>query len=141
MTLSIAARLGEWGGRAADTGLPAQFIRYAFVGVAQNTTAFALYLGLTACGSGPKTAMTLVFVAGTCATFYFNKSWSFRSRASCGPALLKYFALYGFAYVLNWLGIWLLVDKFGYAHEWVQLALILAIAVFLFSSLRLWVFR
>ena len=141
VTLSIAARLGGWGGRAAGSGLSAQFIRYAFVGIAQNTAAFALYLGLTAYGSGHKTAMTLVFVAATCATFYLNRSWSFRSRASCGPALLKYFALYGLAYALNWLGIWLLVDKFGYPHEWVQLALIFATAVFLFVSLRIWVFR
>ena len=121
--------------------LSVQFLRYATVGLVVNLTGYLLYLSLTWCGIGHKTAMTLLFFCATFITFFVNRSWSFQSTARSGTALTKYVSLYGCGYVLNWLGMWLLVDTLGYPHHWVQLVMIFVVAVFLFANLRLWVFE
>jgi putative flippase GtrA len=121
--------------------LPVQFLRYVVVGLAQNAVAFLIYVELTAVGIGHKTAMTLLFVSAVLVTFFINHTWSFRSASNRGPALWKYCTVYIAGYTLNWLGMWILVDRLGYPHQYVQLALIFCIAIFLFYNFRLWVFR
>lgn len=85
------------------------------VGLAQNTVAF-FYLELTAVGIGHKTDDTAVFFS-VLVTFFVNHTWSFRSASSRGSALAKYCVVYIAGYTLNWIGMWILVNRLGYRHQ------------------------
>jgi putative flippase GtrA len=121
--------------------IEAQFLRYAVVGLASNGLLFLLYLGLTGLGMGHKTAMTLLYAAGVLQTFVFNKRWSFRHGGAATPALVRYAAAYGIGYVVNYIALLVLVDRWGLPHQWVQFFMVGFIAVMLFALQRYWVFR
>jgi len=99
------------------------------------------YPALTLTGMGHKTAMTLLYVVGVLLTFLFNRKWSFRHADAASPAMLRYFAVYGFGYVLNLFVLLVLVDHLRLPHEIVQGVMIFALAVMLFLLQRYWVFR
>lgn len=118
-----------------------QFLRYAIVGVVSNAVLYALYLFLTWAGVGPKIAMTLLYAFGVAQTFVFNRKWSFQHQGKGSPALVRYASAYGFGYLLNLIVLLVLVDQWGFPHQWVQGAMILILAVMLFLLQRYWVFR
>ena len=121
--------------------ISAQFIRYATVGLAANGVGYILYLALTSAGMGHKTAMTLLYAVGVSLTFLFNRNWSFRHDGEVSSAILRYFAIYGFGYVLNFFVLLVFVDHLHLPHEIVQGIMVLALAVMLFLLQRYWVFR
>ena len=118
-----------------------EFVRFATVGIVSNAALFLFYLLMTQLGMGHKLAATVAYALGVLQTFVFNRSWSFRHGGAAGPALGRYVAVYAFGYVLNLAALLLLVDRGGLPHEWVQGAVIIALAVFLFLLQKLWVFR
>ncbi len=121
--------------------ISAQFLRYAVVGLVSNGVLYLAYLALTWAGMGHKTAMTLLWAVGVLQTFIFNRNWSFRHDGAASPAMLRYFAIYGFGYVLNFFVLLVLVDYLHLPHEIVQGVMIFALAVMLFLLQRYWVFR
>jgi putative flippase GtrA len=118
-----------------------QFSRYAVVGLASNLLLYMLYLLMTSFGLGHKTAATVLYLMGTLVTFAFNRGWTFSHAGSVSPALIRYFLVYVGGYLVNLGSLYLLVDRFGMPHQAVQAALILIIAVGLFTAHKLWVFR
>ncbi|MBT9494938.1 MAG: GtrA family protein [Paucibacter sp.] len=118
-----------------------QLIRYGAVGLGSNLVGYLLYIGLTQLGIGPKTAMSILYVAGVAQTFLFNKKWTFRNSGSNGPALLRYCLSYGLGYIINLLVLVLTVDHWGWPHQWVQGAMIFILALLLFTLQKFWVFR
>lgn len=118
-----------------------QFIRYAVVGLVSNLIIYAIYIGLTRLGLGPKLAMSLLYVFGVMQTFVFNRKWSFGFDGAVAPALARYATLYALGYVINFLVLLLLVDQAGLPHQWVMAVLVLFMAVFLFMGQKFWVFR
>jgi len=118
-----------------------QLTRYALVGVANNTALYFAYLIMTALGVEPKTAMTLVYMIGGCIGFVGNRKWTFAHRGGASGAMLRYVLAHLSGYALNFLILFVFVDRLGYAHQWVQAAAILVVAVFLFIVLKFFVFR
>ena len=118
-----------------------QLLRYGIVGLASNALGYALYLGLSYAGLGPKLAMSLLYVLGMLQTFVFNKRWSFRHGGMHGQAFIRYIVTYGIGYFINLLALFVLVDRLGFPHQIVQAVLIVIIALFLFMLQKLWVFR
>jgi putative flippase GtrA len=118
-----------------------QLSRYAVVGLASNAIGYLLYLLLTLSGMGPKSAMSLLYIVGVAQTFFLNRSWSFEHREKFSSALLRYIVAYAFGYVLNLAALLLLVDTWGWPHQWVQGVMIFVIAGVLFLLQRYWVFR
>ena len=118
-----------------------QFLRYAVVGLASNLLLYLAYLGLTQLGVGYKTAMTILYLTGVCLTFAFNRNWTFKHQGHYTRSFIAYVAVYAFGYVLNLAVLFLLVDRLGYPHQWVQGFMILFLAVLLFSLQKLLVFR
>ncbi len=119
----------------------AQFTRYVIVGLVSNAILYLGYLALTAFGMGHKLAMTVLYVLGVCQTFFFNRSWSFQDSGRIQGAFVKYVTVYGTDYTINWSLLWLFVDELGLPHQVVQGILIFVVAVFIFLSLRFWVFN
>jgi putative flippase GtrA len=119
---------------------PAEFVRFATVGLVSNACLYLVYLGMTALGVGPKTAMTALYCVGVLQTFYFNKTWSFRHEGHWHRPLLLYWTTYIFGYALNLLSLFILVDLAGFNHQVVQGLMILLLAPALFLAQKLWVF-
>lgn len=85
--------------------------------------------------------LTRYAVVGVAQTFYFNRSWSFGYDGRASPAFVRYLAAYAFGYVLNLMALMLLVDRWGWSHQWVQGVMIFVLAGILFLLQRYWVFR
>lgn len=85
--------------------------------------------------------MTVAYILALLATFAVNRRWTFGAAGTRGPALARYLTVYGLAYVLNWIGLHLLVDRGGWPHAWTQAGLIGVVAVVSFLLQRCWVFR
>lgn len=117
-----------------------QLIRYVIVGVGSNLALYLFYIGLTSSGFGHKTAMTLLYAVGILQTYYFNRAWSFRHDGRVSTSFLRYISAYALGYVFNLAMLLLLVDRWGWPHQWVQGAMIVVIAGLLFLMQRYWVF-
>ena len=118
-----------------------QAIRFGIVGFASNLVLYLLYLGLTGLGVGHKFAMSLLYVVGVLQTFVFNKKWTFNHHGYRNVTLMRYISLYAVGYLINLGVLIVMVDQYGYQHEWVQVAMIFILALFLFVMQKLWVFR
>jgi putative flippase GtrA len=91
-------------------------------------------------GVGHKTAMTALFTVGVAQTFYFNRRWTFVSDSSSWVAFRKYLLIYSAAWLINLFALILFVDELGFAHELVQGAAVMGIAISLFMLQKFWVF-
>lgn len=118
-----------------------QSVRFLIVGIASNLVLYLVYLLITAAGVGHKLAMTLLFLAGTVQTFFFNKKWTFSHDGFYSSTFVKYASAYGSAYLMNLAALVIMVDRMGLPHQAVQGAMIIIVALLLFLLQRLWVFR
>jgi putative flippase GtrA len=85
--------------------------------------------------------MTVLYVTGVLMTFVFNRNWSFAHNGVISSALIRYLLIYFLGFVVNWLALYLLADRAGMPHEWVQGAMILLLAIGLFLLQKFWVFN
>lgn len=118
-----------------------QFFRYAVVGLCTNVLLFCIYLLITALGTGPKIAMTLLYVLGVIMSFVLNRRWSFAFKGGVPQSLIRYIIAYVAGYVLNLMLLLLLVDIQGWPHQYVQGGITFLLAIILFLLQKLWVFK
>lgn len=118
-----------------------QFARYCIVGLGSNLVLYLAYLGLTALGTAPKLAMSLLYGFGVLQTFVANKRWTFAHRGAHGTAFYRYCAAYAMGYLFNLAALHLLVDLQGYPHQIIQAIMIVLLAMMLFAAQKFWVFR
>lgn len=141
---SKSPRIVFWRSEVSDAGATSnillQFLRYGVVGVASNALLYVGYLGLTWAGVGHKSAMTLLYAIGVLQTFAFNRGWTFRHEGCARGTLWRYVTAYTLGYLLNLVGLVLLVDWVSWPHQIVQGVMILVVACFLFLLQRQWVF-
>jgi putative flippase GtrA len=116
------------------------FVRFVVIGIASNAVGYLCYLGFTRAGLGPKLSMTIVYALGVTQSFAFNRSWSFKYGGDAVPAFARYVATYFLGYVMNFVAMYVAVDRFGLPHAWVQLSMCCILAIGLFLMQRLWVF-
>ena len=117
-----------------------QLVRYALVGLASNLSGYLVYLLITYYGVEPKAAMTLVYVVGATTGFFGNRLWTFAHKGAALKSGIRYGMAHLLGYALNFLILSILVDRLGYAHQWVQAAAIGVVAGFLFILFRGYVF-
>ena len=118
-----------------------ELVRFGVVGLTSNVIIFCFYLGLTGVGVGHKISMSLLFAVSSILTFVVNKKWTFRQKLFSQFSLIKYIIIYSFAYSINLMAMFFLVDKFGYSHQIVQGVMIVTLSAILFPLLKFWVFR
>lgn len=118
-----------------------QLFSYALVGILSNIAVYSVYLVFTYLGASPKITMTLLYSVGAAVGFVGNRSITFKDQGCLLGTGLRYIIAHSCGYLIN-LGILIMmVDKFGYAHQWVQAFAILVVAVFLFLVFKFFVFR
>ena len=118
----------------------AQLIRYVFVGIVNNLAGYLVYLLVTYLGVAPKLTMTLLYGVGAAVGYIGNRSLTFAHKGSLLGSSIRYFIAHCFGYFINLAILIILVDKFGYAHQWVQAIAIFVVASFLFMAFKLFVF-
>lgn len=117
-----------------------QLLRYAAVGVGSNVAGYLAYLALTWLGTGPKLAMTCLYVLGASVSFVANRAWTFAHRGSIGASALRFAIAHALGYLLNLSILVVFVDHLGFPHQAVQAVAIVVVALFLFALFRAFVF-
>jgi putative flippase GtrA len=84
--------------------------------------------------------MTVVYMIGVTQTFIVNRNWVFYSSQASHRQFLRYIAVYGAGYIINWSILYVAVDLFRENHLIAQCASILIVALFSFLMLKKFVF-
>jgi putative flippase GtrA len=119
-----------------------QFVRYAAVGLSLNATMYVVYLIITARYFTPFEAVFLLYPLSTLVGFYAHRELTFKINSDRYKFFdfLKYIFFYILGLLLNLLLIYIFFEKLGYPHQLVQLFAVGIVALFLFVSIRLFVF-
>ncbi len=118
-----------------------QLFRYGLVGVASNLVGYMVYLLITYLGATPKITMSLLYGVGATIGFWGNRKLTFAYRGSLLGTGVRYIVAHSFGYFINLTILIVMVDKLGYAHQWVQAIAVFVVAAFLFLSFKFFVFR
>ena len=110
------------------------------VGATVNGLGLIVYLFLTRSGMGPKLVATICFLGGVAVGFILNRNWTFRDPTYMRYTLPRYTVAYAVAYAVDIAGLYVFVDRMGYGHEIVQIALVMVIACGLFLAQKYWIF-
>jgi putative flippase GtrA len=117
-----------------------QLIRFALVGLAQNSAGYLLYLLLTWLGMDPKLAVAVCYPLGVLLSYLGNKKFTFKHAGGNAGAFFRFVLSYVGGYVFNLAGLYLLVDILGYPHQWVQLGFMFFLAGCFFLLQKVFVF-
>lgn len=118
-----------------------QLITYITIGTMSNVAGYITYLLLTKLGLASKIAMTLLYVSVTAIGFYGNQKLTFEYDGNMFGAGMRYLIAHVFGYSINLIILMVFSDHFGYNHQIVQAAAIIIVAIYLFMTLKLFVFR
>jgi putative flippase GtrA len=118
-----------------------QLLRYGLLGIATNSVGFIIYLIFTYLGTTPKITMTFLYGVGVAISFWGNRKWTFIHNGSVAGTSLRYIVAHGAGYFINLTILIVMVDKLGYAHQWVQALAVFTVAAFLFIAFKFYVFR
>jgi putative flippase GtrA len=118
-----------------------QILRYGLVGIFSNAAGYLVYLALTHYGLSPKISMSVLYCSVALASFIGNRKFTFfDNRKLFGPGL-RFISAYFVGYCLNLTILIICVDQLGYPHYIVQACAVLSVAVYLFLSLKFFVFK
>jgi putative flippase GtrA len=118
-----------------------QLFRYGLVGIASNSVGYMVYLSITHLGATPKMTMSILYGVGAAVGFWGNRKLTFAHKGSLLGAGVRFIIAHCFGYFINLAILIVMVDKLGYAHQWVQAIAIFVVAAFLFLSFKFFVFR
>jgi len=110
------------------------------VGVTTNLALYLFYLLVTYLGTEPKMAMTISYIVGAVLGFIGHRTWTFMHKGALLGSSIRYIVAHVSGYLINFLVLLTFVDTLGYAHQWVQAAAIIVVAIFLFIAFRYFVF-
>ncbi len=115
-------------------------MRFAIIGVLSNLAGYLVYLLITSLGIGPKLALSILYPVGILLSYFGNRNWTFDAKGQGISSGARFFLAYGLGYVLNFLMLVIFVDRLGYAHQLVQAAAVIVVALFLFVATKFFVF-
>jgi len=118
-----------------------QILSYGLIGIFSNLFGYAAYLLVTQFGGTPKLTMTALYVSAATISFVGNRKLTFRSQGRLGKTLLRFVAAHLCGYALDFLMLYVFVDKLLFSHQLVQGVAIVLVAIFLFFSFKYFVFK
>ena len=118
-----------------------QFARYATVGIAQNLFGYILYLLITWSGIDPKITISFLYPIGFTISYIGNKKWAFAHTGNHSRTLFRFTLTHIIGYLFNLALLFILVDVYGYHHQYVQLLAIFLLVFYFFITLRIYVFK
>ena len=127
--------------RILNSGGYTQFVRYAIVGVVQNLIGYMLYLLITWAGSDPKVTITILYPIGFTLSFIGNKKWTFLHTGDDKLAFYRFALTHLVGYAINIALLYVFVDIYSYAHQYVQLLAMFILVFYFFIAMRTYVFK
>lgn len=118
-----------------------QGARYVVAGLASNAALYGLFLLLLAAGLPYGAAMTVSYAAGVALAFQLHRNWTFERRDAGWKRATRFVAAYTMGYLINVLGLTLLVEGRIVGPAVGQAVMIVVVAIVLFILQRAWVFR
>ena len=118
-----------------------QLVTYGAIGAASNGIGYSIYLLLTFFGLDPKLAMTLLYATIACVSFFGNKKVTFMYDGHLLGAGVRYLIAHIFGYSINLVILMVFSDFLGYTHAIVQAFAIATVSVYLFITMKFFVFR
>ena len=118
-----------------------QLFRYGVIGIGVNLASYLAYLSITYLGGTPKVTMSVLYVVTALVSFLGNRKLTFAYSGGFLGSGLRFSIAHLFGYLINLGLLYVLVDKFGYPHQGVQVLAIFIVAAFLFLTFKLFVFR
>lgn len=118
-----------------------QLLNYALVGLLSNGCGYAVYLLLTAIGCTPKLTMTALYLIGALISFIGNRRLTFSYEGKLLGSGIRFLLVQLGGYAINFCLLSVFVEQMGYAHQWVQAAAIVLVAIYLFVTLKYFVFK
>ena len=125
----------------SSIGFSGQFLRFGVAGVATNLLLYGVYLALVGLGLPYPLAMTIAYVAGVILGFLVQRRWTFRYRGSGTASAARYLVAYAAGYLLNLLGLWLLVEYARAGPALAQAVMVMVVAMCMYLGQKHWVFR
>ena len=124
-----------------ETNLQFEGLRFVAIGIKSNLLYYVIYAALSVVGTGPKTAVTIVFFVGVVYTFWFNKIFVFRRAGPAYAQMVRYLAVYFGAWLLNLVLLDILLTDFHVNRFIAQGILIVPFAIAIFLALKYVVFN
>ena len=118
-----------------------QLLRYGIIGLTRTSIGYLIYLTLTHYGTDPKTAMSMLFAVGVIISFTLNRRWTFIHTGGIVASAIRFGAVYSIGYLINLGFLFIFVDIYGLAHQFVQLAAMATLVLYFFVTLKLFVFK
>ncbi|MBA3580919.1 MAG: GtrA family protein [Gammaproteobacteria bacterium] len=117
-----------------------QLFHYGLVGIVSNFAGYIIYLLITYFGASPKITMTILYIVGAGMGFVGNRKLTFKYTGDLLETGFRYSVVHCFGYLINLAMLIIMVDKLGYAHQWVQAIAIFVVAILLFLGFKFFVF-
>ena len=117
-----------------------QLFKYGVIGITHNLIGYLVYLLLTSLGGEPKLVMTLGYAVGLYISFILNKSLTFSYEKPYKKAFIRFLIAHGIGYSINFMMLYVFVDKLHYNHAIIQAIAIFVVSFFLFLLLKFFVF-
>ncbi len=118
-----------------------QLLSYGAIGIVVNVLSYVIYLLVTYFGGTPKITMSVLYVLTAFVSFIGNKRLTFSYKGDFFGSGLRFSIAHFFGYLINLCLLYVLVDKFGHPHQFVQILAIFIVAAFLFFTFKFFVFR
>lgn len=124
-----------------STSLIRQLFIYSITGLTINLLGFLLYLGVAGLVGNPKIAMTILYILGAVLGFLFNRRYTFLYSGRISDAGVRYVMVQGLGYLINLCLLLVFVDWLKFPHQIIQAVAIFVVAIFIFVSLKVFVFN
>jgi len=80
-----------------------QFIRYNLVGIVNTIVGFSIIFLLMFIGVGATASNAIGYAIGSILSFYLNSRYTFKSTQTNKSQMVKFFAILGVSYILNFI--------------------------------------
>ena len=87
-----------------------QFIRYNLVGIVNTIAGFSIIFLLMFVGVGATASNAIGYAIGSILSFYLNSRYTFKSTQTNKSQIVKFFAILGVSYILNFFTLEYLLD-------------------------------
>jgi len=101
---------------------------------------FLTYLFLTSINIDPKIAVSLIYMSFLIIGFFLHKKYSFINSIKY-PSISKFLIVHISAFLINLISIYFMVDIYGFKHQYVQVIMVILVAIYLYLMLNKVVFR
>lgn len=114
---------------------------YGVIGLTTNGLAYGVYLLMTYIRIPPKTALTVLYATVATLSYFGNRRLTFAYTGSWLWSTVRYIVMHIGGYLLNLTLLYVCVDIYAFPHQYVQLAAIFVVAIYLYLVSDWFVFR